>query len=234
MERNSCPSRTVLNVMNRMLPALLLCLALAAEAQKPPRRMVKENVVTSAHDPAVRIELPRPAHYAGVERWDLYGVADCELHVWVEADERKVVQRLYWVQFEEFLPTKPDSRYRYPFTKTTRLAGLEFDVRARFGATGGTPRPDSDGGHVEAMLKAAGYQFPAGTMNVRLVHLPDAEKRKELMIIYIESLDAMGIAAADLEPGGTAASRWPELERGLIERAAERVKVTRLPDSVRP
>lgn len=55
--------------MNRMLPALLLCLALAAEA-KPPRRAVEGNVVTSAHDPAVRIELPRPARYVGVERWD--------------------------------------------------------------------------------------------------------------------------------------------------------------------
>lgn len=68
----------------------------------------------------------------------------------------------------------------------------------------------------------------------RLVHLPDAEKRKELMFIYIESLDAMGTAAADLEPGGKTASRWPELERGLIERAAERVKVPRLPDECVP
>ncbi|MBN8729682.1 MAG: hypothetical protein J0L64_04015 [Acidobacteria bacterium] len=216
--------------MNRMLPALLLALSLAAQTQKPPRRAVNGNIVTSTQDPAVRLELPRQARYLGVDRWDLYGVADCALHVWVEADERKVIQRLYWIQFEEFLPTKPESRYRYPFTKTTRMGGLEFDVRARFGATGGPTKPDSDGGHVEAMVKAAGYQFPAGTMNVRLVHLPDAEKRKELMIIYIESLDAMGLAAADLEPGGKAAARWPELERGLIERAAERLKFTPLPD----
>lgn len=212
--------------MKQTLLALLLCLAVGAQAQKPPRRPAGPHTVTSAQDPAVRIDLPAAARYVGVERWDLYGVADCELHVWVEADERKVIQRLYWVQFEEFLPSKPESRYRYPFTKTAQLGGMEFDVRTRFGATGGQQRPDSDGAHVDAMVKAAGYQLPKGTMNVRLVHLPDAEKRKELMIIYAENLDAMGLSVAELEAGGKDAGRWPELERGLMERVAARVKLS--------
>ena len=35
-------------------------------------------------------------------------------------------------------------------------------------------------------------------MDVRLVHLLDAEKRKELMIIYGEDLASTGFTAADL------------------------------------
>jgi len=29
----------------------------------------------------------------------LYGMADCELHAFVEADSQKNVERLYWIQF---------------------------------------------------------------------------------------------------------------------------------------
>jgi len=187
--------------MNRKSATLLLCLTACALAQKAPERRVDRNTITSASNPAVRLEVPAAARYRGAERWDLYGVADCGLHVSVEADERKVIGRPYWVRFEAFLPSKPESRYRYPFTQTTQLGGMEFDVRTRFGATGGAPRPDSGGGHVEAMVKAAGYQLPRGTMNVRLVH-----------------------PAADLEAGGKDAARWPELQRGLLERVAARVQ----------
>ena len=38
----------------------------------------------------------------------------CEVSVsFVEADARKNVQRLYWVQFEGYLPTKPDLHHQY-------------------------------------------------------------------------------------------------------------------------
>ena len=43
--------------------------------------------------------------YVGADRWVLYGIADCELHAFVEADQRKNVQSLYWVQFEDLTPT---------------------------------------------------------------------------------------------------------------------------------
>jgi hypothetical protein len=33
----------------------------------------------------------------------LYGIADCELHAFVQADEQKNVQEFYWVQFEAYI-----------------------------------------------------------------------------------------------------------------------------------
>ena len=65
--------------------------------------------------------------------------------------------------------------------------------------------------------------MPEATMNVRLVHLLDHQKRKELMIIYAEDLQPTGFSLADLMPGGKHASEWPTLEAGLIRRAKHAV-----------
>jgi len=62
------------------------------------------------------------------------------------------------------------------------LNGLLFDVCARFGASSEAPKPGSDLEHVQALLRAKGYQLPETMMNVRFVHLIDEQKRKELML----------------------------------------------------
>ena len=197
--------------------------AATGAAEKIPERVVTGHTLTSARDPAVRIDLPKSVQYVGNSRWDLYAVADAELHVFVEADPQKVVQRLYWIQFEAYLPSNTHS-YNYKFAEKLTHGGLEFDVRARFGATSNPPKPGSDLEHVMTLLEKGGFRAPAEMMNVRLVHLPDADKRKELMIIYAEDLAPTGSKEADLlAPGGEA--RWLELKPGLIERALENIRV---------
>ena len=61
----------------------------------------------------------------------------------------------------------------------------------------------------------------------RLVHLTDETKRNELMIIYMEALSGLGVTAGDLGEGGSAAGRWNEISRGLLERAIKGMKVSR-------
>jgi hypothetical protein len=51
----------------------------------------------------------------------LYGIADCELHAFVEADQEQNVQRFYWVQFEAYLPTKPDLKHQYDSTRRSAV-----------------------------------------------------------------------------------------------------------------
>ena len=67
--------------------------------------------------------------------------------------------------------------------------------------------------------------MPAGMMYVRLVHLLDPEKRKELMIIYGEDLAGTGLTAPELAEGGAAQDRRPVIGRGLIERAEKAIVV---------
>jgi hypothetical protein len=207
-----------------LIVAALSALCEVAAAQAPlPERTVTSNVVVSQHDPAVRIALPKEAAYLGAERFVLYGVADCEIHLFVEADAQRVVKRLYWIQFEGYLPSTPGAVYGYKFERTLDLGGMRFDVRPRFGPSQ-PAKEGSDSAKVQAMLHARGYTEPASMMNVRLVHLTDATKRRELMLIYAEDLKETGFTAEDLMPGGRGSALWPEIEKSLVERAQQRVQ----------
>lgn len=203
---------------------LLLCAVLIAQAKAPERR-VTGNLLTSERDPKVHITLPDGVKYVGAERFVLYGIADCELHIFVDADAQSRVQRLYWVQFEGYLPSHPELAHTYDSPRHTSIGGLDFFVDTWVRSTGANVTPGSDLDHTEKMVSAKGYKLPAGMMSVRLVHLLDKTTRKELMIIYSEDVSSTGFTAPDLREGGKARDRWPEIEHGLIERAERAISL---------
>ena len=207
-----------------VMAALMTSGAVAADA---PERTVRGTAVSSQHSPPVHIEVPDSAHYVGADRWVLYDVADCEIHVFVEADAQKKIKRFFWIQFEAYIPAKPDSKYSYSGA-TVNLDGTDFFVRARFGPTTDTGRPGSDSEHVQKLLRDHGYTAPAEMMNVRLVHLPDEMKRKELMIIYAEDLEPTGLTSAQLIKDGKPVEQWAALEKDLIERARKSITLRKM------
>jgi hypothetical protein len=213
----------------------------------PPERKVAGTVITSERDPAVRIELPKAAQYVGADRWVLYGIADCELHAWVEAAEAdaqhgdrqadirpkdvrpndarpKNVGRLYWVQFEGYLPSRPDLHHTYDSPKHATIGGMDFYVDSWVRTKDAKTDAGSDREHIEALVRAKGYRMPEA-MYVRLVHLLDKEKRKELMIIYGEDLAPTGFTASELSENGKAHDRWPGIADSLLERAERNITV---------
>lgn len=177
------------------------------------------RVITSARDPRVRIRLPKSARYVGADRWVLYDIADCELHLFVDADSKMNVQRLYWVQFEGYLPTRPELKHTYDSPRHTNLGSMDFYVDTWVRRKDAEMRPGSDGEHVVALLRTRGYHTPDGMTYVRLVHLLDGRKRQELMIIYAEDVAPSGFTASDLQQGGTAYDRWPTIADGVVQRA---------------
>jgi hypothetical protein len=208
---------------------LVVAPAFAQPAYPPPERTVQGHVLRSAHDPKVQLSLPASAHYVGASRWVLYGMADCELHAFVEADAHKRVQRIYWVQFEGYLPSRPELHHAYDSPRHATLGGLDFYVDTWVEPSNAAEKAGSDGEHIKALIRTHGYTLPAAMMSVRLVHLLDASKRRELMLIYSEDTGATGFDAADLNKGGRAYSRWPAIEHGLIERAQQRISLSANP-----
>ena len=202
----------------------VLCATLIAQTALPERK-VTGNVVTSEHDPAVRIELPKAVQYVGADRWVLYDIADCELHAFVEADAQKKVQRLYWVQFEGYLASRPDLHHTYDSPKHATIGGLDFYVDTWVRAKDAPSESGSDREHIEALVRAKGYRMPDAMMYVRLVHLLDKEKRKELMIIYGEDLSPTKFTAAELSEGGKAHDRWPGIADDLLKNGETRITV---------
>ena len=175
----------------------------ATTQKEAPERLVEGNTIISEHDPKMRIRLPVSAHYVGADRWVLYGIADCELHAFVKSDEQKNVQELYWVQFEGYIPTRPDLHHKYDSPQHPTIEDMDFYVDTWPRSNEEKTEPGSDREHLDALILATGYKIPANMMYVRLIYLLDAEKRKELMIIYGEDLASTGFTAADLRQGGS-------------------------------
>jgi hypothetical protein len=210
--------------LKRVVLAALLIGSLCAQAERPERK-VDHNVIISQSDPSVRIELPNSARYLGADRWVLYGIADCELHGFVDVDKQKHVQQLYWIQFEGYLPSKPGLHHQYDSPTHTTIGGMDFYVDTWVRGSDETFDAGSDREHIESMIHNKGYSMPPGMMYVRLVHLLDDQKRKELMIIYGEDLAATGFTVADLQKNGKAYDQWPALQKSLIGHAEERIKI---------
>jgi hypothetical protein len=207
------------------LGAVMFSILLLAHAAAPERRVTGNRLISNS-DPAITIEVPASARYLGAERWDLYGVADCELHLFVEADEDKQVKALYWIQFEGYLPQNTHT-YDYSDDEPVTFAGLPFYQRTHFGPTNNVPRAGGDGERVRQMLARAGYRLAPEAMNVRLVHLLDDTRRKELMIIYGEDLARSGYRSEQLKDGDKPRAEWTDVEKGLVERAMKRIRISR-------
>jgi hypothetical protein len=209
-----------------LVPALMMLFGGTHASQTElPERKVQGDVLTSEHDPQVRITLPASAQYVGADRWILFGFDDCELHAFVDADPHETVRRLYWIQFESYLPSRPELHHTYDSPRHAEMAGMDFYVDTWPRATDAKIESGSDFGHLMVLIRRKGYNLPAGMIYARFVHLLDKEKRKELMIIYAEDLDPDGLSAADLLKGGKAHSRWPSLERNLIDRAEQNIEL---------
>jgi hypothetical protein len=191
----------------------------------PPQRKVEGNAIISTSDPPARIELLTSPIYVGADRWILYGMANCELHAFVQADTQKKVQRLYWVQFESYLPTRPELHHTYDSPRHIQIGGLDFYVDTWVEPTSDHIKQDSDTEHIHNILQTHGYKLPSGMTSVRLVHLLDDQRRKELMFIYSEDVAAIGLTASELRSGGSAREQWPKIEAGLIERAKESIAI---------
>lgn len=220
-----------------LIPAAVVMMAMAqaqpaAEVPSIPVAEVQANRVTHPAE-GISVGIPATATYVGSERFNLYDVADAEVHVFVEADAGKRIRRLWWVQFESYLPSLPNHHYDYSDNRRSELGGVTTWLRSGPTSASSPSRAGSDREHVFGILQRAGIAIPAEVMNVRMVQLLDDPKgtgqgaRRELMVIYSEDLALSGKTLAELTTDGKPDADWAPIEAGLVERAMESTKVER-------
>jgi hypothetical protein len=222
----------------RKLLAVVLLFTLAACAvasqtapeSGPLTRRVEGRTLVSTERPAVRIKFDDDFKYVGGHSFVLYDIANAEQHFFVDADRDGRLRRFYWVQFEGYLPSNTRT-YDYSGVKEKiNLGGLDFvtDAFVVNIAQVRSQRPDSDGAKARAFLESKGYRVSGNDlMYRRLVHLTDATRRDELMIIYLEDLGGTGLTAADLTGQGKDAARWPDVSAQLLKRATKGMQISK-------
>jgi hypothetical protein len=188
------------------------------------QRTVLANEISSLDRPVASIAVDPAMEYVGVSSFVLYGVADVELHLFVEAEGGRV-RRLLWIQFEGY---REDNNHTYDYSgdPTRDIGGRPFHINARFyPASGFGGRTGSDGDHARRLLESKGYELGTDLARVRLVWLLNDPPRDELMLIYLEDLADHGLNVGTLRGDPT---RWATLARQLEERAGRSFQIDTL------
>lgn len=207
--------------------ALFSSLFFAQNAPAPPvQRQVQGQTIVSSELPAADLTFDKDFRYVGGQVVNLYGNADAEQHLFVKGAASGPVQSFYWVQFEHFLPTNKYT-YDYKPDRTTDIGGLQFiyDVKSWLDyASMQGEDPHSDGAAISRLLAQHNLAFPKRAARVRMFHLPTADRRTELMIIYGESLpDDSKIPIA--KDGVGLDDAYPEAAKTLLDRARRSLSI---------
>ena len=194
----------------KMILALLLLLApSSAGAQSAQAREVRGDTLVSGADPPATFVFSGPFRFVGRQTIDILAVAGAEQFFFVELAADSSIRRFYWVQFEHYYPS---NEHTYDFSSMNlmpvSLGRLEFvgDVRVRDSYFTMDKRPGSDSQAARAFLQSRGLGIAGTFATLRLFHLPDSTRRRELMIIYGERVPA-GTDPAAIAPELTARAR---------------------------
>lgn len=183
-------NKIVLAVLGILVSSLGLAQSLPAKTAASLQRRVQGQTIISNELPAAELTFGKDLRYVGGQVVNLYGNADAEQHLFVKTGSSGAVERLYWVQFEHFLPSNTYT-YDYKPDRTVDIGDLQFiyDVKSFSDyAALQTSDPASDGAAIIKLLAQHQLAFPKKTARVRMFHLPTADRRTELMIIYGEAL----------------------------------------------
>ena len=175
----------------RPAACLLILLSSSLFAQAGPLREVNRGTLISKADPAASLVIGDAFQYAGGQTIDILKVAGAEQHFFIDAAADHSIRRFFWVQFEHY---HPDNTYTYDYSgipqRPVQIGRLTFggDVRVSERYFTMDDRPGSDSRAAENFLRAKGFRLDGTFVTLRLFHLPDATRRRELMIIYGEIL----------------------------------------------
>jgi hypothetical protein len=177
---------------NAFVAGIVLIAAVAlAQGGAKLERTVTGRVLRSSSDPAVTLKIGATFEYVGGQTIDIFHVAGAEQHFFVDAGPDKAIRRFYWIQFEHYYPSNSKT-YDYSGIrqKILKFGPVDFQADTTIDPeffTGGN-QPGSDSEATQKFLEGKGYKVAGKFVRTRMLYLTDSSKRKELMVIYGESM----------------------------------------------
>lgn len=202
--------------------ALLACSAGRRSADgQTPLRVVEDRELRSSALPAMRLRVDSGFRFIADFEFRIGDVAAGHRFVFADVREDTVV-RLIVAQFESILPTS-DEQYRYSFDGMPRRAGMPFrENKFAFShAAAARENPEDEAALTARLLAARGYHIADEVMTWRFLTVPDAARKHELILFYMEPLAPSGVQLSDLYAGDEETPLWRTLA-GQLKARAER------------
>lgn len=177
-----------------IIVALSTNFALAQNTVKFSARSVKGRVLSSENLPPLRVKFKKPFKFVGSQSFVLYEKARVEQFFFVEADERGQIRRLYMTQFEGSLPNA-NATYNYPATQTVKLGEEIYVVNTEIVSNVSAAlqqNPQSDFARAASFLEGKGLRVGEEITFQRFVRVVDEAKQNELILLYVETGNALG------------------------------------------
>ena len=197
-------------------------------------QFVRDGVLISLKDPSLAIDVKDSFTFVGRHPFTIRDVAAGERFIFADA-EGDIIQRLFIVQFEGFLPGVDDF-YRYDMNGSPVVAnypfrsnGYAFDIVDAIAAN-----PKSESAATYPFLRSKGYSVPAHWMQWRSLTIADQARKKEIILFYVENVDSTGLTLADLYKEDEATDAWINIQQDLEVRANGSFRLTELNDDGEP
>lgn len=176
---------------------ILLHVVIGSGQVQDSGRRVSGGILVSDSMPTIKLKIDPALRSVGSQTFTLYDRAKVNQFFFVEAKGKKI-SRMIMIQFEGFLPGVAGS-YDYNEPKTVEIGGEKYfsnaesipDVPAALQSL-----PGSDIARAAEWLGIRGFSLPKSLRYQRFVRTVDAEKRHEIIILYVE--DTEPIKAGDL------------------------------------
>jgi hypothetical protein len=162
----------------------------ADETNSKAARHIQGSTIFSEESPKIKLSVSSEFKYIGTRKINLYGNADAEQYAFAKRGKGDIATGVYLVQFEHFLPSNTLT-YNYDSMGQAQVGDLTFnwDVKSWPDLANLIAQdPGSDVASLSKMLATQNLSFPHKTALVRMMHLPTADRRTELMILYFEAL----------------------------------------------
>lgn len=214
------------------LSALWAVLLLAPAAAGQPIRTFEADLFTSSADPALGVRIAPEFSYLGPDRFSLGDRADVERHVWAKAP-KGTVEALVIFQFEGLRPGQ-DGHYQFAVPggdnvsggtwrytpERVRLGGHDyvhntwvFDLRES-----AREAPEAESAHLLAMLAERELEAPSAWIMSRYVTEVGEDRRKELILFYLEPLESSGHSLERFSADGPMSEEFARLSDQVVAR----------------
>lgn len=237
--------------MNKQIMAVVLLFLISvggwniinAQVQKEHEisagRHVKGNLLVSGEYPEITIEVSDEFAFIGTFDFEIIAnsdeypqemqgkaVASGERFVFASADEDKNVSKLFIVQFEGFLNDN-DFTYNYNFDQAEFIGENKYRHNTWFYDSKqlAEDNPQNEGAKTRAFLQDEGYTLDDHFMMSRFVGLASKDRKKEIIIYYIEMLkQTTGYSLQEYEDS-VGDEEAATIRRDFVERSRNSFKI---------